>query len=149
MLRHLGKKHPKLVYTYDIFFDATNVYVFQEYMVKGNLVEYLDQHPDTSEAQARFWAKLVSGGLDFLGDQGIAHRNITPNHLLVKPIGKEIWVLLSGFQLAIIYWDIARNDVYNCPCWPAENQKTDGPNFQAPEVYGNPNTEEFDPIMAV
>src|SRR5699024_6829957 len=115
---------------------------------QGNLMEYLEKNPDVSETQARFWAKQLCDSLDFLGDQAIAHRNLTPKNLLVKKAGCEQRLKLTGFQSAIIYWDMATNDIQFCPCWPAQNQKTDGPNFQAPEVYGDSATEEFDPILA-
>lgn len=135
ILRHLGKKHHKVVFTFDLFADSATVYVFQEYIEQGNMVEYLDTKPATSERQAQFWAKQVYDALDFLGDQAIAHRNITPHHLLVLPTGHEIWVKLSGFQSAIIYFDTTRNDVFYVPCRPAENNKSDGDH--GPACYRN------------
>ena len=60
----------------------------------------------------------------------------------------EVWLKLTGFKQAIIYWDVNNNDIQFCPCWPIEKQNEHGPNFQPPEVYGNPETEQFDPIQA-
>lgn len=147
MLRHLGHKHPYVIHTWELFFDDQNIYVFQEFVTKGNLVAYLENN-SVDEKQACFWAKQIYRALDFLGSHGIAHRSLIPNHLVVKAMGAETWIKLTGFKNSIIYWNASNNDVQFCPCWPLERQKLDGPNFQAPEVYGNPQTEFFDPILA-
>ena len=123
MLTHLGRKYSKIPRTFDIFFDDKNVYVFQEYMRMGNLLVFLGQNPPVSEKQAQFWAKDVFDALDFLGDQAISHRNITPYHLLVKVTGNKLEIKLTGFHDSIIYWDVNNDDIQYCPCWPAQNQK--------------------------
>ena len=40
------------------------------------------------------------------------------------------------------------NDVAFLPCVAESKQSSDGANYQAPETYGNPKKEEFDPIVA-
>lgn len=148
VLNHLGRKHPYIIYTTDIFCDNDNVYIFQEMINHGNMLQYLEKTPNTTEQQAQFWARQLYRALDFLGDQAIAHRFISPKHLLMKQLGHEVWIKLTGFKRSIIYWDVNYNDVIFCSCFPVEQQAIDGPNFQSPEVYGNPTTEEYDPIMA-
>ena len=148
MLRHLGRKHPYIIHTWEMFFDEEFVYVFQEMVTRGNLVAFLEQNGCVPEKQACFWAKQIYRALDFLGDIGVAHRNIAPNHLVVKAMGDETWIKLTGFKHSIVYWDINTNDVQYCQCWPTTQQKSDGANFQAPEVYGDPATEFYDPIIA-
>lgn len=149
ILRHLGRKHPYIVHTYELFSDQASVYVFQEWCYKGNLAEYMEKREALSEREAAVWAKQVYRALDFLGDQAIAHRDISPTHLVIQPqSSSEVWCKLTGFKEAIIYWDIAANDIAYCQCWPAERQATDGANFQPPEVYGDPSKEQFDPLMA-
>ncbi|KAH9414123.1 CBL-interacting serine/threonine-protein kinase 20 [Dermatophagoides pteronyssinus] len=146
VLRHLGRKHPYIVNTWEIFSDDVNVYIFQEFVPRGNIISYVEENP-VNEKQLCFWARQIYRALDFLGDSGISHRNIKPNHLLLKPMGNELCVKLTGFKNSIIYWNIEENDVNFCQCQPISQQKNDGPNFQAPEVYGNVN-EFFDPIIA-
>lgn len=153
ILRHLGRKHPKLVLTLDIFADASNVYIFQEYVSSGNMVEFLEKSPIVPEAQAQVWAKQLAAALDFLTDQGIVHRSITPNHLLVQRIGHENCLKLTGMKVAAIYLDLEKtspshDNIAYLPCWPASRQKADGPNFQAPEVYGHGPSELFNPLLA-
>lgn len=38
ILRHIGRKHPYIVHTYELFHDNTSVYAFQEWCYKGNLI---------------------------------------------------------------------------------------------------------------
>lgn len=148
ILRYLGRKHPYIVHTYELFYDAENVLVFQEFATMGNLVEYLEQCQPLSEREAVVWARQVYRALDFLGDQAIAHRELSPIHLVVQPQHNgEVWLKLTGFKNAVIYWDCQTNDVIFLPCLPLEQQKIDGCNFQAPEVYGDSSKEQFDPIL--
>lgn len=146
ILRHLGRKHPYIVNIWEIFHTNDTIIIFQEYVSQGNLLTYLENN-EIEERQVCFWAKQIFRALDFLGDNGIVHRDITPTHLLIKPMGNEVWVKLTGFKRSMIYWNIDENDVNLCECLPIEQQKIDGPNFQAPEVYGNAG-ECFDPIIA-
>ena len=55
---------------------------------------------------------------------------------------------ITNFRQAIVYWSVMDNDVSFLPCLPAEQQASDGANYQAPEVYGDPSQEDFDPIVA-
>lgn len=61
---------------------------------------------------------------------------------------------ISNFRRAVVYWDVEKNDVTFLPCLPVEEQKskiegTGSPGtFQAPECYGDPAKEAFDPIIA-
>lgn len=149
ILRHLGRKHPFLVHTYEVFSDPEKVYVFQEYCIMGNLVEYLEQSQPLGERETVIWARMVYRALDFLGDQAIAHRDISPIHLVVQPQHNgEVWLKLTGFNCAIIYWDCQTNDIHFCPCLPLEQMTEGGCTFQPPEVYGNAETEQYDPILA-
>lgn len=149
ILRHLGRKHPYIVHTYELFSDSKSVYAFQEWCYKGNLTEYMEQSQPLTERQAAVWAKQVYRALDFLGDQAIAHRDISPTHLVIQPQASgEVWCKLTGFKNSIIYWDMSANDIAYCQCWPVERQAADGANFQPPEVYGDQAKERFDPIQA-
>lgn len=99
ILRHLGRKHPYIIHSFEIFNDKENVYVFQEWATMGNLVEYMEASAPLSERRAAVWAKQIYRALDFLGDQAIAHRDLAPIHLVVQPqFGNEVWLKLTGFK---------------------------------------------------
>ena len=150
ILRRLSSLHPFIIHTFELFCDQQNVYIFQEWAIGGNLIDYLARSSEPlEERKAALWAKQIYRALDFLGDLAIAHRDISPNHLVVQPqSATDTWLKLTGFSKSIIYWDVNSNDIQFCKCLPLERQKGDGANFQPPEVYGNSETEQFDPIQA-
>lgn len=57
-------------------------------------------------------------------------------------------VKITNFRRAIVYWNVEENDIIFLACQPAEQQASDGANYQAPETYGDPAKENFDPIVA-
>ena len=79
--------------------------------------------------------------MDFLGDIGIAHRDIQPKNLVLHPASKYNCLKMDNFRKAVIYWDIRDNDVSFQPCVDASQMAKDGESFQAPEVYGDPKSE--------
>ena len=81
--------------------------------------------------------------------------DISPKNLVLRPAAKPYHMLkISNFRRAVVYWDVEKNDVSFLPCLPVEEQKskvegTGSPGtFQAPECYGDPAKEAFDPIIA-
>lgn len=152
VVRHLGRKHPYIVHTLDLFYDAEKVYIFQEFCTGGNVRQYLEKKGVTTEPLAISWAKDFYKALDFLGDQAIAHRDLKPEHLVVQRYegSSNPSLKLTGFKKALIYWDSASVDILYCPCFPAEQTPADNgaSNFQPLEVYGNPQTEQYDPVLA-
>ena len=147
-LRHLGKKHASIVHTWELFMDDTdNIEIFQEYCGNGSLQKYLeDKRLEEKESSLYAWQLLR--GMDFLGDIGIAHREIHPKNLVLRAANEYNVLKISNFRQAVVYWSVADNDVTFIPCVSADQQSSDGNNYQAPEVYGNPKKEEFDPIVA-
>lgn len=152
VVRHLGRKHPYVVHTLDLFYDAEKVYIFQEFCTGGNVRQYLEKKGVLSEPLAISWAKDFYKALDFLGDQAIAHRDLKPEHLVVQRYesSSDPCLKLTGFKRALIYWDTAAVDILYCPCQPTEQTPADNgaTNFQPLEMYGNPQTEQYDPVLA-
>lgn len=75
--------------------------------------------------------------------------DIAPRNLVLRQAVKYNVLKITGFRKAIIYWNIETSDIAWASCLPAEQQATDGANYQAPEVYSeNPEKEAFDPVVA-
>src|SRR5699024_5611458 len=66
---------------------------------------------------------------------------------------------ITNFRRAVIYWDVAKNNITFLPCLPLPGQQSSSASasaasqpeascFQAPECYGDPAKEAFDPIIA-
>lgn len=98
------------------------------------------------EKEVQLVACQMRMGMDFLGDMGLAHRSITPYHILV--MHKNMRIKLTGFRKAIIYYNDKKSDLNYQPCRPLEKKKTAGNDYHAPESYGDHKKEFFDPVAA-
>lgn len=146
ILRHLGKKHPNIIQTWEVFLVNGQYYVMQEFAGYGNLKTHLDRIKKASEKAAQYMGKQLILAMDYMGDMGIAHRSICPSHILV--CHQDLRVKITGFRFSIIYWNPDKEDINYQPCLSASKRNLKDPEFQALEVYGDPDTEEFDPITA-
>ncbi|CAG2104473.1 unnamed protein product [Medioppia subpectinata] len=147
ILRTLGKKHPNICQTWDVFSGGPNkqILIFQEFANKGSVMAHLEDHYE-NEHQIGRWLWQLFKALDYLGDIGVSHRSIQPKHILLSH--KKLRVKLSGFEFAAIYWNPEKEDIQNIACLPLASRPTDVQTFQAPEMYGDPAKEEFDPLVA-
>lgn len=147
-LRHLGKKHSSIVGTWDIFSEDKKILIYQEYCLDGPLDKFAKENKDKmKDPLMALLAWQLIRGMDFLGDIGISHRDIQPKNLVLRPAGKNYLIKICNFRKAIVYWNITENDITFLPCLPVKDQSK-GESYQAPEVFGNSNKEEFDPIVA-
>lgn len=147
ILRHIGKKHPCLVQTWEIVTASPGkTWLLQEMCNKGDLPTYLAKNGPQPESVVCEWAKELFKALDYLGDMGVCHRNICPRYIMLHH--KDLNIKLTGFYDALVYWDVVKEDILYFPCKPMSQINRSAPDFQAPEVYGDPDKEEYDPICA-
>ncbi|KAI2807279.1 hypothetical protein BLOT_009242 [Blomia tropicalis] len=147
ILRHLGKKHPNIIQTWDILLKGNTIFVFQELAPYNNLSEFVNKKGVLNEDKAQTVARQTRLALDFMGDMGISHRSITPNHMLLVHVSHDFQIKLTGFRNAIIYYDEKHDDVNYQPCIPL-SKKSKEPDYVALEVFGDPEKEQYDPINA-
>lgn len=149
VLRHLGKKHASIVNTWDMFIDESSsaLKIFVEYCGKGTL-ETVVKEGSLEGTTISLYSLQLLRGMDFLGDIGIAHRDIRPKNCFIKEGVKDHLLKISNFRRAITYWNVQDNDVTFLPCINVKQLEKDGENYQAPEVYGDEKKEEFDPVIA-
>lgn len=146
-LKHLGKKHSFITQTWDVFSHHNQVLVVQEFANRNDVASFLKEKGKQSEERVCQWAHQLSQALDYLGDMAICHRGIKPKNVLLNH--KELSIRLTGFKDAVVYWDVEKEDISNLPCLPVSaKNRSNVPDFQAPEVFGNGEKEEFDPIKA-
>jgi serine/threonine protein kinase len=86
--------HPNIVTIYDISEDATNAYIFMEY-VEGATLEQFSRGMPVAELLSLL--EQAAAALDYAHQRGIVHRDIKPGNLM-----------LSGRQLKITDFGIAR-----------------------------------------
>ena len=76
ILRHIGKKHPYIIQTWEVFHQQNTLIVIQEYANKGNLADWLNKKGPVTENQAGKWVYMLARALDYLGDIGVCHRDV-------------------------------------------------------------------------
>ena len=137
-----------IVHTWELFVnDDNNIEIFQEYCANGSLEKFV-KGKNLDEKEISIYAWQLLKGMDFLGDIGIAHRDIHPKNMVLRAAKEYNFLKISNFRQAVVYWNVQDNDVIFISCQPAKQQSSDGENFQAPEVYGDAKREQFDPIIA-
>ena len=146
VLRHLARKHPSIIQTWDVSYSDNIVLVIQEYAPGGTMKEYIRNHGSMAENSVRHLAKQIYLGMDFLGDVGLTHRSLKPAHVLICDY-KEMRVKITGFRSTFIYYyqngDYIRINMVRC--WKSKPVK---PDFQAPETYELGSRKDYDPISA-
>lgn len=146
-IKHLGKKHPYITQTWEVFAAQNQILVVQEFANRNDVSSFLKLKGKQNEQRVCEWAHQLYKALDYLGDMAICHRAIKPKNILLNH--KELSVRLTGFKNAVVYWNVAKEDISNLPCLPVSSKnRSNEPDFQAPEVFGNDEREEFDPIKA-
>ena len=74
-LRHLGKKHPFVLQTWDIFTnDKDQVLVVQEFANRMDMTTLLKKKGPQNEQRLYTWAAQLHKALDYLGEMAICHR---------------------------------------------------------------------------
>lgn len=98
LLKNLN--HPNILRLLDYGTEADTPYLVFEYTPNGTL---RDRHPRGSQVPLPTvieYVKLVASALQYIHDQGIIHRDVKPENMLLGNNGN---VLLSDFGIAVAY----------------------------------------------
>jgi len=117
-------KHPNLLELYDVFETCERLYIVTEYLNGGTLFEYLEQTSfHVKEDVARSLTADVARGLQFLHENGIIHRDLKLENIMLKTEKK-------GFRGVIID--------YGLSCFLGPDQASSEPvgtlKYVAPEI---------------
>eukprot|EP01122_Echinamoeba_exundans_P008340 TRINITY_DN2750_c0_g1_i2.p1 TRINITY_DN2750_c0_g1~~TRINITY_DN2750_c0_g1_i2.p1 ORF type:complete len:892 (-),score=162.12 TRINITY_DN2750_c0_g1_i2:84-2759(-) len=80
-------RHGNIVRYFGSEVDKNNVYVFLEYAPGGSISSLLVQYGSFHESLIKVYAKDILNGLDYLHENGIAHRDIKGGNILVDTTG--------------------------------------------------------------
>lgn len=77
--------HPNIVRLIEVIDDPSSqkMYLVQEYVERGNLMEILAQDHPLGEARVRRYMHGLLRGIQYLHSQKVIHRDIKPENLLV------------------------------------------------------------------
>ncbi len=95
-------QHPHILPVYDVGDQNGTVFLVMQYIEGGNLHEYLAEQRRIGELyteRALGILEAVAGALDFAHGQGIVHRDVKPQNILLTPRG---YPYLTDFGIAKI-----------------------------------------------
>ena len=102
--------HPGIVHLFDMLKDENNYYIIMEFCPNGELFQYIVDRNHLSEEEAKPFVRQILETLDYIHKQGISHRDMKPENLLMDQTGR---VKFSDFGLSRF---IPSNGLVDTPC---------------------------------
>ncbi|CAG0920695.1 unnamed protein product [Notodromas monacha] len=75
--------HPNIVRIHSILERHQRIYIFMQYAENGNLLDHVKRTLGLSEPQSHVWFKQLVGGLLYLHQRDIAHRDLKCENILI------------------------------------------------------------------
>jgi serine/threonine protein kinase len=94
-------RHPHLVNVTDYFEEAGNAYLVMEFMRGESLAERIEREGALDEAQVVTWAEQLLAALAYCHAQGVLHRDVKPQNVVITPEGEAVLVDFGLVKL----WD--------------------------------------------
>ena len=93
--------HPNLVGVTDFFEESLNVYLVMQYVQGDSLSERIKGEGALPEAQVVAWAAQLLDALSYCHSQGVIHRDIKPQNIIINSDGDAVLVDFGLVKL----WD--------------------------------------------
>jgi hypothetical protein len=93
--------HPHLVRVTDFFDEGGNVYLVMDFVEGESLADRIKRLGALPEAEVVTWAKQLLDALAYCHGQGIIHRDVKPQNVIIRPDGRAVLVDFGLVKL----WD--------------------------------------------
>jgi serine/threonine protein kinase len=84
--------HPYLVRVTDFFEESGNAYLVMDFVEGESLAEHIERSGALPEAQVLEWSYQLLDALDYCHSQGIIHRDIKPQNVIIRSNGRAVLV---------------------------------------------------------
>lgn len=84
--------HPNLVRVTDFFEDGSNAYLVMDFVLGESLADKLMREGAQSETQVIAWGRQLLDALAYCHAEGIIHRDIKPQNVIIHATGKAVLV---------------------------------------------------------
>jgi hypothetical protein len=103
-------RHKNIICLLDYFEDLENIYLVTEYLERGNLAKFLSTHrEDLSMVDLLRIIFQICEGIQYLHKNGIIHRDIKPQNIVMEKKNLQFSVKLIDFNLSSIASDSERH----------------------------------------
>ena len=93
--------HPHLVGVTDFFEEGRNIYLVMQFVEGQSLSERIKQYGALPEEQVIAWSGQLLEALSYCHSQGVIHRDIKPQNIIIRPDGGAVLVDFGLVKL----WD--------------------------------------------
>lgn len=116
-------KHENILKMYEIFEEEKELVLIMDYMEGGDLHKLIKERQDMTEKDVCFFFNQILRAVHFLHCNGVVHRDIKPDNLLLTDKSGFPIVKLADFSLAEVFLD--KQLTLQCGT----------PGFIAPEIF--------------
>ena len=93
--------HPHLVRVGDFFQEKGNAYLVMDFVAGESLAQHIEREGAIPEDQVLEWAGQLLDALAYCHSQGIIHRDVKPQNVIIRPDGRAVLVDFGLVKL----WD--------------------------------------------
>ncbi len=93
--------HPHLVRVTDFFEEEGNAYLVMDFVEGENMAYRIKREGALPEAQVLEWGDQLLGALTYCHTQGVLHRDVKPQNVIIRPDGRTVLVDFGLVKL----WD--------------------------------------------